>query len=345
MKDLPPVMVSFSVTRQCNLHCFHCYSESVETPHPDELTTDEAKRVIAEIAEVGARLLVFDGGEPLMRQDIFELIEHANNVGLRPLMGTNATLITDEVAQHLAGAGLRALAISVDGADAKSHDEFRGEKGSWKRTMQGIENAHRAGIPFQIAPTLRHGSWGDWTDIADLAKQMGAVAVEVFDYIPAGRGSRNQQFVLGKEERQEFVKQYIGQQLKDDEMVYRCIGIPQLWVEVERSVPEEDVLMRFVRTCCGAGLRYCCVLYEGTVYPCMVLQKKAGNVRVQSFAEIWFESEVFQILRDRDRLEGRCGRCEWRHLCGGARCRVFEMTGSLTAEDPMCWLEEGDLVR
>ena len=345
MKILPPVMVSFSVTRQCNLKCIHCYSRSVEIPHPNELTTAEAKRVIGEIADAGARLIIFDGGEPLMRKDIYELIAHAKEVGLRPLMGTNATLITEEVAKRLVEAGIRTLAISLDGAEAKSHDEFRGVEGCWEETMRGIENARQAGIPFQIAPTLRHGRWQEWRGIADLAKEMGAMAVEVFDYIPAGRGAENPEFVLTREERQRFVKDYIAGQLADEEMVYRCIGIPQLWVEVERSVPEEEVLMRFVRTCCGAGLRYCCVLYEGSVYPCMVLQKKAGDVRDQSFQEIWYESEVLKALRDRDRLEGKCGRCDYRYLCGGARCKVYEKTGSLTAEDESCWFREEELRR
>lgn len=345
MKVLPPVMVSFAVTRECNLRCVHCYSESVETPHPNELSTPEAKRVISQIADAGARLLIFDGGEPLMRGDIYELIAHAADVGLRPLMGTNGTLITNEVAQRLVDAGLRALAISVDGPDPASHDDFRGEAGSWHRTMEGINNARAAGIPFQIAPTIRHGTWRQWNDVADLATEVGAMAVEVFDYIPSGRGASNPQFALTTQERKDFVEDYVRRQRSDDQMVYRCIGIPQLWVEVERTVPEDEVLMRFVRTCCGAGLRYCCVLYDGTVYPCMVLHKKAGDVRQRSFQEIWYESDVFEILRDRDRLEGKCGRCDWRHLCGGARCKVYELSGSLTAEDPTCWFEEEQLVR
>jgi len=345
MKILPPVMVSFSVTQECNLKCVHCYSRSVETPHSNELATAEAKRVIREIADAGARLIIFDGGEPLMRKDIYELIVHAKEVGLRPLMGTNATLITKGVAERLVEAGIRALAISLDGAEAKSHDKFRGEEGCWEETIQGIENARQAGIPFQIAPTLRHRGWQEWKEVADLAKEMGAMAVEVFDYIPAGRGAENPEFILTTEERRSFIRDYIARQLAEEEMIYRSIGVPQLWVEVERSVPEEEVLTRFVRTCCGAGLRYCCVLYEGSVYPCMVLQKKSGDVRQQSFQEIWYESEVFKTLRDRDRLEGKCGRCDWRHLCGGARCKVYEMTGSLTAEDPTCWFEEGELLR
>ena len=110
-------------------------------------------------------------------------------------------------------------------------------------------------------------------------------------------------------------------------------------------VPEEEAMLRFTRTCCGAGLRYCCIFYEGTVYPCMLLQKSAGSIREQSFQEIWFESETLRILRDRDKLEGKCGRCDYRYLCGGARCKVYAKTGSLTKEDDTCWFEEEALRR
>lgn len=340
MPTLPPVLVSFSVTRQCNLRCRHCYSESTETSHPDELTTSEAKRVIAEIAEAGARLLIFDGGEPLLRPDIYELIRHARDVGLRPLMGTNATLITPAVAQELKEAGIRTLAISIDGADAETHDGLRGVDGAWHKAMEGIANARQAGIPFQIGPCIHRGNLSQFSDIVALANQLGAVAVEVFDYIAAGRGRENAGLALTEEERRQLVRQIIEHQRADDELVYRCIGIPQFWVEVEKTVPEEEVVSRFVRSCCGAGLRYCCILYDGTVYPCMVLQKPAGDIRHQPFSAIWYESEVMKTLRDRDALEGKCGACDYRYLCGGARCKVYEATGSLTAEDASCWLSE-----
>jgi radical SAM protein with 4Fe4S-binding SPASM domain len=345
MKFPTPTLVSFAVTRECNLTCKHCYSQSVDSPHPRELNTTEAMRLINQIADAGAHLLILDGGEPLMRPDIFELVRHSRNVGLTTVMGSNGTLITAEVADKLAEAGLQAVAISLDGADAATHDAFRGVERTWEQTLLGIENLRQTGIPFQIAPTLRHGCWEQWQTIADKAKGWGAKAVEVFDYISAGRGKENREFEMTAEERRAFVQDYIARQRAEEEMIYRCVALPQLWVEVEKSVPEDEVLTKFVRTCCAAGTRYCCIFYDGTVYPCMVLQEKAGDVREQSFRSIWQESPVFQVLRERDRLEGKCGRCDYRYVCGGARCKVYVKTGSLTGEDDTCWFSENELKR
>jgi len=344
-KVLPPVLVSFSVTRLCNLKCVHCYSESVETPHPHELPTEDAKRVIKQIAQSGARMIIFDGGEPLMRPDIYELVSYARQVGLRPLMGTNATLITDEVARQLLDVGVKALAISLDGAKASSHDKFRGVEGSFDATIAGIQSARRAGIPFQLAPCINSTNKNQLAGVVELGHKLGAVAIEVFDYIASGRGKVDKSFELSIEERKALTDEIIALQRKDDELVFRCIGIPQYWVEVEKLVPEEEVLLKFVRSCCGAGLRYACILYEGTVFPCMVLQKSVGNVKEQSFVDIWRESEVFKTLRERNKLGGKCGRCDYKELCGGARCKVFEATGELMAEDATCWFTEEELKR
>ncbi len=341
----PPVLVSFSVTRICNLECKHCYSSSVEEPHPDELTTEEAKAVIEQIAKSGARLIIFDGGEPTMREDICELIGHAQEVGLRPLMGTNATLIDDDMAGRLKEAGLRAMAVSLDGADAETHDEWRGVEGTFNDTIRGIKTASKVGIPFQIGHCVYKHNIGQLPAIVDIARDLGAVAVEVFDFVASGRGLDNKEYELSRDERRDLIRQIIELQRGDDELVYRCIGVPEFWVEVEKTVPEDEVMMKFVRSCCGAGIRYACVMYDGTVYPCMLLQKEAGNVREKPFDEIWRTSEVFATLRNRDLLEGKCGRCEYRYVCGGTRCRVYEETGSLTAEDADCWFTEDEIAR
>jgi MoaA/NifB/PqqE/SkfB family radical SAM enzyme len=344
-KILPPLMVSFAVTRECNLRCKHCYSEATDSPHPDELTTAEAKRVIAEIAEAGARLLIFDGGEPLMRDDIYQLIAHAQSVGLQPTLGTNATLLSTEAAERMKKAGIRSLAISLHGAEAKSHDDFCGMEGGWERAMAGIQNVATAGIPFQINTCIHHYNLAQFDAIVSLARNLRAVAIEIFRFIPTGRGKEHPDLALTSDEQQWLVSQIIQHQLQDRNMVYRCVGIPQFWVEVEKRVTDKEAMSRFIRSCCGAASRYCCVFYEGTVYPCMVLQKRAGNIREKSFQEIWQESDVLKRLRDRDKLEGKHRQCAYRELCGGARCVVFEKTQSLTKEDKDCWFERKDLKR
>ena len=341
----PPVLVSFAITRKCNLKCKHCYSKSVEEPHPNELTTSEAKTLIDQIARSGARLLIFDGGEPLMRDDVYELIRHASSVGLRPLMGTNAVLIDETVAKKLKEAGLRAMAVSLDGADAKTHDDFRGESGAFDKTIRGIKCAVNAGIQFQIGPCISKNNPGHLKPIVELARSLGAMAIEVFDFIASGRGLEYKQYELSKDERRDLAREIVTLQREDDELTFRCIGIPEFWVEVEKTVPEDEVMTKFVRSCCGAGIRYACIMYDGTVYPCMVLQKSAGNVREKPFDEIWRESEVFATLRNRDLLEGRCGRCAYRYICGGTRCRVYHETGSLTAEDKNCWFTDDEIAK
>jgi radical SAM protein with 4Fe4S-binding SPASM domain len=342
-KILPPTLVSFAITRQCNLRCKHCYAESGDSPHPDELSTTGAKRVIQEIAALGTRFLVFDGGEPLMRPDIYELIAWARELGLQPFIGSNATLLSTETVDKLKKVGVRIIAISLDGAEAKSHDEFRGREGSWERAVAGIRNVIAAGIPFQISSCIHRHNLTQFEAIASRAREWKALGVEIFDYVLVGRAKRNRALELSPLERRSLVAEIIQHQLRDKEMIYRCIAIPQFWVEVDRTVLDGDEAVRFTRSCCGAGLRYCAVFYDGTVYPCVLLHKSAGNVRDHSFTDIWHKSEVLALLRDRDRLEGKCGRCRYRYVCGGARCRVYEKTGSLTRTDESCWFEEEEV--
>jgi len=339
----PPLMVNLTVTRECNLRCKHCYSDATDSPYQNELTTDEAKRVITEIAHTGTRLLIFDGGEPLMRDDIYELIAHANDSGLQPMLGTNATLLSTEAAGRMKKAGIKTIAISIHGSDAKSHDDFCGIEGSWQRAMAGIRNVTTVGIPFQINTCIYRHNLTQFDAIVNLAKNLGAMAVEVFRFVPVGRGKEYPDLVLTTEEQKQLISQIIQHQLNDQNMVYRCVGTPQYWVEVERTVTDKEAKMRFIRSCCGAALRYCCVFYEGTVYPCVLLQKRAGNIRKKSFSEIWQYSEVFKKLRLRDKLEGKCHSCTYRQLCGGARCVVFDKTDSLTNEDRKCWYTKAEL--
>lgn len=342
-------MVFFAVTRQCNLRCKHCYAEAGDSPHPHELDTEKAKQAIQEIADLGTHLLVFDGGEPLLRPDICELVSWAQELGLSPLLGTNATLLSRESAGKLKKAGIKSIAISIDGAEEHPHDDFRGLEGAWERATAGVHNAASTGIPFQIDPCIHRQNRAQFETIAKKAKDWGATAVEVFDYILVGRAKKNPTLELTAEERRTLVREIIRHQLNEDKLSFRCIGIPQLSVEVAKTVPPGEV-SRFVHSCCGAGSRYCSIFYNGTVYPCPMLQKSAGNIvdaegniRKGSLIEIWNNSRVLRVLRNRDKLGGKCGDCRYRWLCGGARCRVFARTGSLTQADKDCWYTKQEI--
>ncbi len=338
----PPVTVTFVITRECNLRCKHCYSSATDSPHPEELSTGEAKRVIEDIAASGVRMLIFDGGEPLMRLDIYELVDFTRESGLYPLMITNATRLSSEAAKKLIKAGIIALAISVHGATARIHDSFTGIEGSWNRTLLGIQNAHAAGIPFQINTCLHHDNVNQIDKIMDRANEWGAIAIEFSDYLPIGKGKENPELMLTPDMRQHVITKLIQRQLETDTLVYYCNAIPQLMAEVEKIVPSKE-RVRFSRTCCDAALHRCSIFYEGTVYPCVMLQKKAGNIRTQSFQEIWRNSEVLKTLRNRDKLEGKCKICDYRYICNGARCHIFAKTGSLTKGDSDCWFKKMDI--
>ena len=342
-----PVLVSFAVTRTCNLKCPHCYSESIEEPHPDELDTTEAKAVIADIASTGARMIIFDGGEPTLRADLPELVEHASAVGLAPLLGTNGMVdsFSPALIATLKEAGLKAAAVSLDGVEAAVHDDFRGLEGAHAKTLAGIRACAEAGLSFQIGTAVHRLNRDRFGEMFALASELGATAVEVFDYVPAGRGTEyDGRYELALDERRDLVREIIELQRQEEDLYFRVIGVPEYWVEVERTVDDEEAL-NFVRSCCGAGTRYATILYDGSVLPCMLLPLTLGNVRDRPFSQIWEESEVLADLRDKTKLKGKCGACRYREVCSGSRCRAYAKTGDLLAEDPGCWYSLDEIAR
>lgn len=337
----PPVLVSFAVTRRCNLKCPHCYSEALETPHPSELNTEEALELISDIAGLGVRMIIFDGGEPTLREDLPRLVRHAADEGLAPLLGTNgmSDTLSKSYLQELKDAGLKVIAVSLDGANPKTHDAFRGLEGAWEKTLEGIRNINEIGIPFQVGTVVHKKNADEFPAIVDLAKRLGANAVEVFDFVEAGRGAEHGELELSFEERRDLIRYIIRRQLEEEDLYFRVIAVPEFWPEVERSVKDDLSLLRFVRTCCGAGIRYATILYDGTVFPCMLLPIPLGNIREKTFSKIWSENETLKALRNSENLKGKCGRCRYKDICRGARCRAYAKTGDMMMEDPACWLE------
>jgi len=200
-------MVSYSVTTKCNLKCKHCYSNSVDQAAPDELTTQEAFRLIDDLSKWGIGLLIIDGGEPLCREDLLDVVEYASSKGIRTTIGSNGTLIDKTMARKMLEAGVMALAISVDGADAQTHDSFRGIRGAFEQTLKGIQACRSAGLPFQLNMVIRKDSLRQLQEMLRLAVDCGANAAELFDLVAAGRAKEeSKEQVLGLDERRQAME-------------------------------------------------------------------------------------------------------------------------------------------
>ena len=347
MQIQPPFMVSYSITTKCNLKCKHCYSDSVDQASPDELSTDEAFRLMDDLSRWGIGLLIIDGGEPLCREDVLDVVKYASSKGIRTTIGSNATLIDEGMAKKLREAGVMAVAISVDGVDAVTHDSFRGVSGAFEQTLKGIEACRNASLPFQLNMVIRKDSFSQLEDMLRLALDLGANAAEVFDLVAAGRAKREcQELVLSLEERKQAMEQ-LAEAQEDYPIVIRVPGCPMypLLLQQKQIQPRhfpKEMLRRvpYYERGCAAGMPmgYIMVLSNGEVNPCMLLQVRLGNIREQSIISIWENSPVLAQLRQRELLKGECGDCSYKTTCSGCRGRAYEETGDIMATDPGCWL-------
>ena len=350
MQIQPPFMVSYSITTKCNLKCKHCYSESVDEASPDELSTEEAFRLVDDLSHWGIGLLIIDGGEPLCREDMLDVVKYASSKGIRTTIGSNATLIDEGMAKKLREAGVMAVAISVDGVDAVTHDSFRGVSGAFEQTLKGIKACRNASLPFQLNMVVRKDNFSQLEDMLRLALDLGANAAEVFDLVAAGRAKHEcQELVLSLEERRQAMEQ-LAQAQEDYPIVIRVPGCPMypLLLQQKQIQPRHfprEMLRRvpYYDRGCAAGMPmgYVMVLSNGEVNPCMLLQTRLGNIREQSIISIWENSPVLAKLRQRDLLKGECGDCQYKLTCSGCRGRAYEETGDMMATDPGCWLAPG----
>jgi putative heme d1 biosynthesis radical SAM protein NirJ2 len=274
--------------------------------------------------------MIFSGGEPLLRDDIFELIGHARESGIRPVLGTNGILITLTVAERLKRAGLAVAGISVDSIEPARHDYFRQSIGAWRRTMAGIKACREVGLPFQLHTTVTSWNEQEITAITDLAVQLGAIAHHIFFLVPTGRGEKLEYATLRTEQYERLLTRIL------DKQAQVAIEIkPTCAPQFMRLAKQRQLNLRFSRGCL-AGTAYCVVLPNGDVQPCAYLPIKVGNVREMDFATLWHEATVFQQLRN-SQLKGGCGRCNYTDICGGCRARAFfYANGDYLAEEPWC---------
>lgn len=324
------MIVSWMTTNRCNLTCKHCYQDASPDATANELTTDEARELIDSIVRAGFKIMIFSGGEALMRPDIYELVSYAASKGLRPVFGTNGTLITTEVAQHLKDAGAAAMGISLDSLDAKKHDEFRGLEGAWEATVAGMRACREVGLPFQLHTTVLDWNEDEIVDITDFAVAEGAIAHYVFFLIPVGRGKYINDTALQVAANERLLRKIMAKQAEVDIDVK-----PTCAPQFTRVAKQLEVETRFDRGCL-AGLTYCIISPEGVVRPCAYMLEEAGSVREQPFDEIWANAEVFERLRGRT-YGGSCGTCDYRECCGGCRARAaYYHDGDYLAQDDYC---------
>jgi radical SAM protein with 4Fe4S-binding SPASM domain len=344
-----PFLVVWNLTDACNLRCRHCYQRA-GLKRPDELTTPEKVRVVEELAEAGVVSIAFSGGEPLMARDFFEVAAKVKQEGMYLAVATNGTLISSDVAKRLKRVGIDYVEISLDFADAASHDEFRGVEGAFERTLQGIRNCVAEGIYTCIATTVTKLNLQEVPEIIELAKQLKVKRFIAFNFIPTGRGIEEADLDLTDEEREELLKRlFVANEEGGIEVLSTAPQYARVSLECSRGAKvapthfyvgeaawELKVLAEFIGGC-GAGRLYCAVQPNGDISPCVFMPSlKVGNLREQSFMDVWHNDQVLFKLRDRASLEGNCGKCEYKFICGGCRARALAYFHDVLAPDPGC---------
>ncbi len=346
-----PFLVVWDFTHACNLNCKHCYQRA-DRPLSDELTTDEAKRLIKELADADVVALAFSGGEPLTRPDFYELAAYARSLGIYVALATNGTLITKEVAKRLKKLDIY-VEISLDGASAKIHDEFRGVPGMFDKTINGIKNCVEAGLYTCVATTATKHNLNEIQETYEITSSLGCKRQMIFNFVPTGRGVNMIDLDLSPEEREQLLEQSYtnlvsngscevlgtAPQLARIALGHAGVkGAPLVSAHFATSTnlgEHTRLLAEFVGGC-GAGRCYCAIEPNGDVLPCVFMPIKVGNIREKSFLEIWRESPVLKDLRDRSRLKGHCSECEYRYVCGGCRARAYGYFGDYHMPDPGC---------
>lgn len=356
-------LIAWEITRSCNLFCAHCRASAVYGPYENELSTEECFHVVDEIAEMGKPIIILTGGEPLMRQDLRPIAQYAVSKGLRVVMGTNGTLITEQIASELKGVPVSRLAVSMDFPIAKRQDEFRGKAGAFDTAMAGIASARNAGIEVQINSTITRLNVAYLGELTSLAITVGAVAFHPFLLVPTGRGRDLKTAELSPQEYEETLNWIYDKQIElGDRLLFKPTDAPHFMRIVAQRQKQKYVEsppppgkpatiaghppMHSLTRGCLAGTGFCFISHRGRVQGCGYLDVEAGNIREQPFSQIWAESPLFRDLRNLGNVKGKCGVCEFKRVCGGCRARAYEATRDYLEAEPYCvyqpsWHSEG----
>lgn len=367
-KDLPSHLLQFSadkrpvvvwnVTKRCNLRCVHCYASADPSPHPDELTTEEGFRLLEDLAQFGCPVVLFSGGEPLMRPDILDLIHKAVSLGLRAVVSTNGVLIDRPLARELKKFGLSYVGISMDGL-REVHDRFRGLKGAFDKAMEAVENCKAEGIKVGLRFTINKLNAQEIPGIFDLVKEYEILRICFYHLVYAGRGSRLMEQDLSHEETRRWVDYIIDRtkELHDQGLKVEVLTVdnhadgPYLYLRMKREGnPRAEEVYELLRMNGGnnSGVGIGCVSWEGSVHADQFWRHYSfGNVRERPFSEIWMDTSdpLMAKLKEKKKwVKGRCAKCRFLEVCAGNfRVRAEAATGDVWAPDPACYLTDEEI--
>jgi len=340
-----PLIVSFAVTRACNLSCLHCHV-SARISMPDELNVKEAMHAIDEMTNLGTQAVIFSGGEPLLRKDfILTLAQYCEDNGIIPAMLSNGLLITPQVALQLKDAGIKAIGIPIDSVVPANHDHLRNLPGTFKKAVSAIQTCIDIDLEVIVTTMALKDTFNEMPKRIEFLANLGVDEVAVYDLIPVGRGKDIMDQAMSQEQRVTLIR-WLQARQEDTEMVFTMSGgiplYPEIALEMHRShdTKPKDLLIKefWVHhgVGCHAGTLYFSLRPNGDVFPCTFLPIKVGNIREQSLTDIWRNSKILNTMRQRQNLKGKCGACEYRASCGGCRGRAYACTNDYLETDPVC---------
>lgn len=355
-EDKKPVVV-WNMTRRCNLKCIHCYSNSANVCYPDELSTQEGKALIDDLAAFGAPVILFSGGEPLMRPDLIELARYATDKGMRAVISTNGTLITRDIADQLYKIGLSYVGVSLDGLEL-THDRFRGRKGAFAAAIDGIRNCRDAGIKVGIRFTVNKHNLPDVPSMFDLLRREKIERMCFYHLVYTGRAARLRDDDLTHEESRHLLDLIMAQTRKmfADGLNPEILTVdnhadgPYLYLKMRQENPDRagevlELLKMNEGNSSGHGIG--CISWDGEVYPDQFWRNRPlGNVRQQPFSKIWLDktNEFLMKLKNKKKfVQGRCAACLWLNVCGGNFRARAEAAGDLWGPDPACYLSDEEI--
>jgi radical SAM protein with 4Fe4S-binding SPASM domain len=340
-----PQIVSYAVTKACNLRCLHCHADAREAL-ANELNLEEARQAIDEMVDLGTEALFFSGGEPLLRKEfVLDLTEYCVDVGVIPAMLTNGVLLNHKVACELKEAGMMAVGIPLDSAMPERHDKLRNVPGTFEKAVNAIKACVDVDLKIAITTMALKSNFDEVPRIIDFVANLGVEQVVLYDLVPTGRARDVMDLAMNQEQRVSLIR-YLHRMQEEREMIFLISGGDPLYPEIVSEMhrlngtkPPDLLLKQFwihSSIGCHAGIQYFSLRPDGDVYPCPFLHVKVGNIRDQSLTDIWHNSKVLNELRERSTLKGECGECEYRETCGGCRGRAYAYTGDYLATDPVC---------